>query len=240
MECIPLPALSGSTSGNQSIVEILSRIQPEQIMDEDNAILVRLKLTIDQVENFYQDYEFNSVLHAIYKFFWSDFCDWYVEDSKKRIKVEASKETCLAIQDFCLREILLLLHPFTPFITEELWTLLGFSNGDSIQRIAPMSSIGFMETIAQTKIELDPNTLAEIDSVRELVTQLRALRPKGIYPTIEKSNSSMFRRKKIQQLFPRWKDLSWKRLEQNPLSDLPKSGLPAIVSNGFHLDYPAE
>ncbi|HAU58963.1 MAG TPA: valine--tRNA ligase [Opitutae bacterium] len=233
-------ALSGSTSGNQSVTQILSRIQPGQIKDEDAAILIRLKVTIDEVENFYQDYEFNSVLHAIYKFFWSDFCDWYVEDSKKRIKVESSKETCLAIQDFCLREILLLLHPFTPFITEELWTLLGFSDGDSIQSIAPMSGTGFMETIAQTKIELDPNALAEIESVRELVTQLRALKAERNLSNNREVEFFYVSGEECSKLISKMKRSILEAVGAKSLQriDAPKSGLPAIVSNlgSFYLD----
>ena len=232
--------LSGSTSGNQSVTEILSRIQPGQIKDEDAAILIRLKVTIDEVETFYQNYEFNSVLHAIYKFFWSDFCDWYVEDSKKRIKVEASKETCLAFQDFCLREILLLLHPFTPFITEELWTLLGFSDGNSIQSIAPMNSTGFMETIAQTKIKLDPNALAEIDSVRELVTQLRALKAERNLSNNREVEFFYVSEEECSALISKMEKSILEAVGAKSLKriDAPKSGLPAIVSNlgSFYLD----
>ena len=49
------------------------------------------------------------------------------------------KDTCLAVQDLCLRQVLLLLHPVTPFITEELWHVLGFSGGQSIQWVSPGS-----------------------------------------------------------------------------------------------------
>ena len=107
--------ISGSIEGNQSTTGILARINANFFSEEDQAILIRLKATIDEVEKCYLNYEFNSVLHSIYKFFWTDFCDWYVEDSKNRLKDDDTKSTCLAVQDFCLREILLMLHPFTPF-----------------------------------------------------------------------------------------------------------------------------
>ncbi|MDG1139121.1 MAG: valine--tRNA ligase [Opitutales bacterium] len=168
--------LCGSTSQNHSQVQILSRIKPEQVKDEDHAILISLQRTIDEVEKAYKTFEFNTILHSIYKFFWSDFCDWYVENSKNRIKEETTKDTCLAVQDICLREMLLLLHPFTPFITEELWSLLGFSNGVSIQGIRPTTNEELQDLLAGANIVLSPSAEKEIAAIRELVTQLRALK----------------------------------------------------------------
>ena len=65
-------------------------------------------------------------MQALYGFFWNDFCDWYVEVSKAKLQAADTKANCLAIQDLVLRQTLLLLHPFIPFITEELWNQLGF------------------------------------------------------------------------------------------------------------------
>ena len=62
----------------------------------------------------------------LYHLTFDDFCDWYVEVSKSKLLAPGTKANCLAIQDFVLRQTLLLLHPFIPFITEELWNQLGF------------------------------------------------------------------------------------------------------------------
>ena len=169
--------INGPTQGNLSVPEILAKVDADQINDEDHAILLRLLKTIEGIENSYDQFEFNAVLKSIYKFFWNDFCDWYVESSKNRMKNEGAKVTCLAIPDFCFaRNPPLLLHPFTPFITEELWNLLGFGKEDSIQFQAPTQSAEFENILRKANIILNQQALEEIDAVRELITQLRALK----------------------------------------------------------------
>jgi valyl-tRNA synthetase len=86
-----------------TLEEIISRINPAQLNQDDHAILLRLVQTLDEVDRLYEEYEFNSVLQSIYRFFWNDLCDWYVENSKARMKGGEDKNTCLAIQDLCLR-----------------------------------------------------------------------------------------------------------------------------------------
>ncbi len=162
---------------DNSIVElIVLRIQGDVLNEDDQAILLRLVETLDQVEKLYGEYEFNAVLQTIYRFFWNDFCDWYIEASKARVQESASKDTCLAIQDICLRHILLLLHPVTPFITEELWFLLGFANGSSIQGMSPGTGAELLEKLSIGGLQLDTNVLYEMEHIRELVTSMRSLK----------------------------------------------------------------
>ena len=162
---------------DNSMVElIVLRIQGDLVSEDDQAIILRLVETLDQVEKLYVEYEFNAVLQTIYRFFWNDFCDWYIEASKARVQEPASKDTCLAIQDICLRHILLLLHPVTPFLTEELWFLLGFANGNSIQGVAPGTGAELLEKLSIGGLQLDTNVLNEMENVRELVTSMRSLK----------------------------------------------------------------
>jgi valyl-tRNA synthetase len=97
-------------------------------------VLSRLNETIDAIETAYREYEFNAVAQRLYDFVWSDYCDWFVEAAKTEIFAddEARKKSALAVMDFVLSAVLRLLHPFMPYITEELWSLLGFGKG-SIQ-----------------------------------------------------------------------------------------------------------
>jgi len=97
-------------------------------------VLARLNETIDVVESAYREYQFNTVAQRLYDFFWSDYCDWFVEAAKTEIfgEGEAKKKSALATMDVVLSSVLRLLHPFMPHITEELWSLLGFGK-DSIQ-----------------------------------------------------------------------------------------------------------
>ncbi|MFP6886543.1 MAG: valine--tRNA ligase, partial [Opitutales bacterium] len=170
--------MSGEARDNSSLDAILARLEPDKFDAEDHAILVRLAETLDQVEREHQAYEFNAVLHAVYRFFWSDFCDWYVEVSKAKLRDDSLRETCLAVQDLCLRQTLLLLHPVTPFITEELWQRLGYAgeNGDSIQYVNPGEGDIIRSALTSRGVTLDEQAGAEIADLRELVTALRALK----------------------------------------------------------------
>ncbi|MDA8774682.1 valine--tRNA ligase [Opitutales bacterium] len=169
-------SMSAQLEDNSILELIVLRIQGDVLNEDDQAILLRLVETLDQVEKLYGEYEFNAVLQTIYRFFWNDFCDWYIEASKARVQESASKDTCLAIQDICLRHILLLLHPVTPFITEELWFLLGFANGNSIQGMAPGTGAELLEKLSIGGLQLDTNVLDEMEHIRELVTSMRSLK----------------------------------------------------------------
>ncbi|MBT7742867.1 MAG: class I tRNA ligase family protein [Opitutae bacterium] len=169
--------MSGEARENSSTDAILARIEPDKLDAEDHAILARLVETLDQVERDHQAYEFNAVLHGIYRFFWHDFCDWYVEVSKAKLRDDSLRETCLAVQDLCLRQTLLLLHPATPFITEELWQRLGYSlHSSSIQYVDPGEGAAIREALSTRGITLDEEAGAEIAALREAVTALRALK----------------------------------------------------------------
>ena len=105
-------------------------------------VLARLNETIDAIDSAYREYRFNEVAQRLYDFFWSDYCDWFVEAAKTEIfgENEAKKKSALAVMDNVLSAVLRLLHPFMPYITEELWSLLGFGK-NSIQFDAPPEKI---------------------------------------------------------------------------------------------------
>ena len=168
--------MADSSERQANLHSILHRIDPGKLNQDDHAIILRLIETLDEVSRLYQEYEFNSVLQSIYRFFWNDFCDWYVENSKPRMREGDCKETCLAVQDLCIRQVLLLLHPVTPFITEELWHVLGFSEGQSIQWTNPGSGDELRDQIKGTGIDLNQSALSEMLDIRELVTSMRALK----------------------------------------------------------------
>ncbi len=105
-------------------------------------VLARLNETIGEVESAYRQYQFSSIAQRLYDFFWNDYCDWFVEASKSDIfsDDDARKKSALAVMDIVLSSALRLLHPFMPFITEELWSLLGFGK-ESIQFAAPPQAV---------------------------------------------------------------------------------------------------
>jgi valyl-tRNA synthetase len=95
-------------------------------------LLAKLETTISRVESGYADYRFSEIGQVLYDLVWAQFCDWFIEAAKADLSDPNRKAGTLATMDYALKRILLLLHPFTPFLTEELWHGLGFGSG-SIQ-----------------------------------------------------------------------------------------------------------
>jgi len=89
----------------------------------DQWILIRLKKTVDKVEKNLKRFRFDEVARTIYDFVWSDYCDWYIELIKDRLykKSAEEKQVALTIAIFTLKNILKILHPYAPFITEEIY-----------------------------------------------------------------------------------------------------------------------
>ncbi|MGZ4159329.1 MAG: valine--tRNA ligase [Neobacillus sp.] len=99
----------------------------------DKWILTRLNETIENVTRLSARYEFGEVGRALYNFIWDDFCDWYIEMAKLPLygEDEAAKKTTRSILAYVLDQTMRLLHPFMPFITEEIWQNLPHK-GESI------------------------------------------------------------------------------------------------------------
>lgn len=99
----------------------------------DKWILTRLNETIVSVTKLADRYEFGEVGRVLYNFIWDDFCDWYIEMAKLPLygEDEAAKTTTRSILAYVLDNTMRLLHPFMPFITEEIWQNLPHS-GETI------------------------------------------------------------------------------------------------------------
>ncbi|WP_280158487.1 valine--tRNA ligase [Priestia megaterium] len=99
----------------------------------DKWILTRLNETIEHVTKLADKYEFGEVGRILYNFIWDDFCDWYIEMAKLPLygEDEAAKKTTRSILAYVLDNTMRLLHPFMPFITEEIWQSLPHE-GESI------------------------------------------------------------------------------------------------------------
>jgi valyl-tRNA synthetase len=99
----------------------------------DRWILTRLNETIETITRLSDRYEFGEVGRALYNFIWDDFCDWYIEMAKLPLygEDEKAKKTTRSILAYVLDNTMRLLHPFMPFITEEIWQNLPHQ-GESI------------------------------------------------------------------------------------------------------------
>lgn len=106
-----------------------NEINTSLLTSDDKWILIRLDAAIATVSTALDEYRFSDAANALYAFFWSEYCDWYLEASKASLNSAdpARKANTLAVMDFVLSNTLRLFHPFLPFITEELWQGMGFS-----------------------------------------------------------------------------------------------------------------
>ena len=103
----------------------------------DRWILSRLADTITAVNAHLAAYDMDDATRTLYDFFWSDFCDWYVEMAKPRLRNEGpAKQTAQNMLAYTLETTLRLLHPLIPFITEEIWQALPQNAGEKKRKEA--------------------------------------------------------------------------------------------------------
>ena len=169
--------MSGEAGDNSSLSAIFARLVPAQFDADDHAILDRLLATTREVDRCFREFEFSAAVQALYGFFWGDFCDWYVEVSKSRLQSPEAKGNCLAIQDLVLRQTLLLLHPFVPFITEELWHLLGYGPAGKFVEDAHLDNAS---QVANTGVlhglVINSTIAASVERLKDFVSKARALK----------------------------------------------------------------
>jgi valyl-tRNA synthetase len=108
--------------------EVQAELDPSRLTSDDKWILLKLDQAIRELTDSLKEYKFSEAANTLYRFFWSEFCDWYLEASKAALHGdnEARKASTLAVLDFVLSHALRLFHPFLPFITEELWHGMGY------------------------------------------------------------------------------------------------------------------
>ncbi|PAZ04305.1 MAG: valine--tRNA ligase [Opitutia bacterium AMD-G1] len=169
--------MSGPMADNSTLVAVVSRLKAAQLDDDDFAILQGLAELTDSTTKNLDEHEFTAYAQGLYSFFWGDFCDWYVEASKARLKDPTLVDNCLAVQDLVLRQFLLLLHPVAPFISEELWHLLGYgTEKDFIQNHHTGSGGDLLRVLRENGIKLSAAKVADVALLREFVASVRGLK----------------------------------------------------------------
>ena len=169
--------MSGPIADNSTLAAVVSRLKAAQLDDDDFAILQGLAELTDSTTKNLDEHEFTAYAQGLYSFFWGDFCDWYVEASKARLKDPTLVDNCLAVQDLVLRQFLLLLHPVAPFISEELWHLLGYgTEKDFIQNHHTGSGGDLLRVLRENGIKLSAAKVADVALLREFVASVRGLK----------------------------------------------------------------
>jgi valyl-tRNA synthetase len=153
----------------------------------------RFNQSLAEIDGYFKQFRLSDALMATYKLVWDDFCAWYLEMVKPPYqegveKQKIDKETYLATMEF-FENILKILHPFMPFLSEELWhdELFGERAATDCCIVANLPAIG----------EFDTQLLTGVETVKQLVTEVRnvrngkQLKPKDKLPLAIKANSAI-------------------------------------------------
>ena len=153
---------------------------PEPLETEDKWILSKLNRVVKEVCDNMDSFELGVAAGKIYDFIWDDYCDWYIELTKPRLNGddEAAKESAQRVLLYVLVEILKLLHPFMPFITEEIWQALPHE-GDALM----------MQSYPEYSEALNfPEDEANFGMVMDAIKAVRARRSEMNVPPSRKSH----------------------------------------------------
>lgn len=162
----------------EGIDDLDENIKPSELADE--WILAELAETSKKVQESYEKYNIDTAAREIYDFFWTKYCDWYIELSKIRIMSEDKeiKKQALSILIHVLKSILQLMSPIMPFITEEIWQILHQDKKD-IKIIAESELIPSFE-------QIDMSIIDKMKLIQDIIVKIRTLRSEmNISPAIE-------------------------------------------------------
>lgn len=167
-------------------------VLPESLAIEDQWILTLCTRLIREVTNNIENFELGIAVGKLYDFIWDIYCDWYIELTKPRIA--AGGETARAAQNvlvFVMRDVLKLLHPFMPFITEEIWQSMPVSDQpESIMTAKwcePDESLDFKE-----EAEAFTKVIDAIRAVRAKRSELNVPPSKKVSMHIETADTALF------------------------------------------------
>lgn len=219
-------------------------------------ILSEAAATLKEVTAAFETYKFNDAANAVYRFVWSVYCDWYVELTKPVLTGPDSpaKDETRATAAFVLDEILKLLHPFMPFLTEELWGLTASSPSPldreggkpqtSRSHLAPSPSLphkggersSLLALSAWPKLEglENENAEAEIGWLVDLVSAVRSVRSEMNVPAGQQVPLVLVVSKETRERAGRWEDALKRlaRLSAISFAEKPPAGSVQLLVRG--------
>ena len=152
------------------------KLDPARLTSDDRHLLARLDAAIAAADEHLERFRFNDYALSLHDFVWHDFCDWYVEYSKEPLYgADAERKAqVLRLLHHVFSAALRLLHPLMPFITEELWQLMGYAARHSTIVRAPWPTPAGAERLAAWGAA--PEVVAFVDAKRDLIRAARTLR----------------------------------------------------------------
>ena len=135
----------------------------------------RMAQVLEEIEKDFEQYRLSEALMTSYKLVWDDFCSWFLEMVKPAYGTPIDRETYDATVDIFSR-LMLILHPFMPFVTEEIWHILqGFGKSDE-QAAFINANYSIMNQHMPTSVFFDQRMLDEFDTAREVIAGVRNIR----------------------------------------------------------------
>ena len=151
-------------------------IDQDSLDNYDKWILSKLDTTLEKVNMHYNNYQFNEAIKVIYDFTWNEFCNWYIEIAKIKFNSsdQSEKNNAFLVARDILKKVLLILHPISPFITEEIWSYLKNEDDKDI----------IVSSWPKMGAEDLPYNKDRVTSLKEIVVAVRTIRSElNVAPT---------------------------------------------------------
>ena len=176
------------------------KIDINQLEAPEKWILNKLEETALEVNKCLDSFRFNEAAKLIYEFTWNDYCDWYIEVAKTRFygKDKIKNEVAQKVAVKSLKGILTLLHPYAPFITEEIWFY--FRNSDDRDLIVS-------PWISPQAFRPDKDALHSFDIIKSTVSAIRMIRSKMNVPTNKRSDIIIRKGKQFESIIRDYSDI---------------------------------
>jgi valyl-tRNA synthetase len=199
----------------------------------DRWILSRLGRVTQTVAGALDGYRFNDAAAAVYNFVWHEFCDWYLEAIKPALygkEGPQKKEATLAVLWRVMRDTLIVLHPFMPFVTEEIWHKLPGTEGSIMRAVFPLDRKEAPDITRTADMESEMSLLIEI------ITGIRNIRGEmNISPSLHLAATVQSKDPRIKATVERHQNIiinlaNLNSLTVNQSAERPKSAATAVVS----------
>ena len=215
----------------------------------DRWIISRLNKTARDLNTAIDNYEFHGAVQNLYHFFWDDFCDWYIELAKSDVTAEgesAARTEARTRLLTVLEQALRLLHPFMPYITEELWQRLPGEKPLHVAYAGAEPTVMLTAYPEGAKHLIDETAEAEMQAIIELISRVRNIRstmnikPSERIPIIVGSPDE-----KLRRVFESARDQIARLVRSSELSvserlEAPRASARAVLTGGAEVAVPLE
>ncbi len=233
--------------GSRDPFEVTDR---QRLPLHDRWILSRLNKTAAAVNRQIDNYDFHAAVQELYHFFWDDFCDWYIELSKLTVTSEAAsaeRDIARARLISILEQALRLLHPFMPYLTEELWQKLPVTHGKYLDRVYA----GAEPTIMLTSFPrvnaslIDESAETAMQAVIDLISRVRNIRSEMNIKPSDRIELIIAAKANLKSVFSDSTDqiarlTRAKEISIDGTSDMPKAAARAVLAGGAEVAVPLE